>query len=359
MTETSVVTPDGQEHWLPLVAIRPGHDRGLAVISDPINHRRAAVDVESLVNALLPSAGRPEDVDRAERLTTEFERRGWLPAGELGPDRLAMMRRWWERGWHPSLSYYLWSRHHNFRDSDDPRGAARRSALSEYLRRGEPRPRVKPEGARVPLPAPPAPPADRTFGRLLMARRTVRGYTPDPVGIDKLSGVLHHGLDDIRALRELPKDDPLNWLRSHGSPFDFYVVNYAAEGLDPGIYHYSLDEHVLTAVAHGDHRADMVKVLVGMRGPETAAWTLVMVADFQQYQWRYRHERALRHIYMAAGRIAQRLILVGFGFGLGSLPTPATRDQDTCDLLRLDPVRQTPVYTLTMGPAHLSGDKDD
>ncbi len=215
-------------------------------------------------------------MDRAERLTTEFERRGWLPAGELGPDRLAMMRRWWERGWHPSLSYYLWSRHHNFRDSDDPQGAARRSALSEYLRRGEPR-----------------------HGRLLMARRTVRGYTPDPVGLDKLSGVLHHGLDDIRALRELPKDDPLNWLRSHGSPFDFYVVNYAAEGLDPGIYH------------------------------------------------------------MAAGRIAQRLILVGFGFGLGSLPTPATRDQDTCDLLRLDPVRQTPVYTLTMGPAHLSGDKDD
>jgi nitroreductase len=94
----------------------------------------------------------------------------------------------------------------------------------------------------------------------------------------------------------------------------------------------------------------MARILLGMRAPETAAWTLVIVSDFAQYQWRYRHERALRHLYMATGRIAQRILVVGHTYGLGSLPTPAMHDLDCCDLLGIDAETHAPVYSLTMGP---------
>jgi SagB-type dehydrogenase family enzyme len=131
--------------------------------------------------------------------------------------------------------------------------------------------------------------------------------------------------------------------------FDFHLVVFSVAGLEPGIYRYRVAEHDLVHQSHDELRARMRSVLIGMKAPQTASWTLLVSADFAQYQWRYRHERALRHIYMASGRIAQRVLLVGHAYGLGTLPTPATRDFPTIELLQLDPTRQAPIYTLTMG----------
>ena len=216
------------------------------------------------------------------------------------------------------------------------------------------------DGDTVHLPAPRPLPADR-LGDVLMARRTVRSYGRDPVGLGELSTVLAHGLADVRANRVLDRRDELEWLRSHGTAFDLFVVNYSIEGLAPGVHRYDIREHRLTLVRSGDLRGQMCSILVGMRGPESAAFTLVLAADFAQYQWRYRHERALRHLYMSVGRSGQRLLVAALGLGLGTLPTPATRDADTCALLGLDPVTSTPLYTLTMGPCRATppGGRDD
>jgi SagB-type dehydrogenase family enzyme len=183
-----------------------------------------------------------------------------------------------------------------------------------------------------------------------MARRTTRAYAPSPVRIADLSNVIAHGLDDVRTNRLLAKQDELEWLRSHGTAFDLYVVAYRVDDLTPGAYRYDFIDHTLQLVRPGDLRSEMSAILVGMRAPETAAFTLILAADFAQYQWRYRHERALRHLYMSAGRSGQRLLVAAQAYGLGTLPTPATRDAATCDLLRLDPRVSTPLYTLTMGP---------
>jgi SagB-type dehydrogenase family enzyme len=339
--------------WLPLLVMRPSGTSGRMEVSDPVQHRRATVSCVDLLDLVAPTAA--AGTPRRDAVAAAFRDRGWLPGARLDEGRLSAFRRWWQRGWHPSLSYYLWSRHHTYQDYTDSDGQVRRGLVTRYLEAGPPPPRRSVEGELLPLPAP-TPVPDRTVGELLMQRRSVRAYAPVPVTTQCLSDVLAHGLADLRAVRSLPKDRTLNWLRSHGTAFDFYLVNHAVTDLAEGVYHYDLEAHGLRAVRLGDFRDRMARILIGMRAPETATWSLVVVADFAQYQWRYRHERALRHLYMSVGRVSQRLIVVGHALGLGSMCTPAACDLDACDLLGIDADRQAPLYTMTMGP--LRSDKE-
>jgi SagB-type dehydrogenase family enzyme len=341
-----MASADPAPSWQPLLVIRPDDNPDRVCLSDPLNGQRVTVPLDALLDLVTrPTATSPA----GRRLAEDLCDRGLLPARPLDPAVMAALTRWWTRGWHPSLGYYLWSRHRRQVDFADGDGEVRRRVLRQYAVDSPLPPRIAITGDSVGLPAA-SPLPDKPLGDVLMARRTVRGYAPVPVGAQILGDVLHHGLCDVRAIRDLNFDDELNLLRSHGTPFEFYVANYRTEGLTPGIYHYRLQSHTLTPVNLGDHRPRLARILLGMRAPETAAWTLVVVGDFAQYQWRYRHERALRHLYMAAGRIAQRLIVVGHTYGLGSLPTPAMHDLDCCDLLGVDPETHTPVYSLTMGP---------
>jgi SagB-type dehydrogenase family enzyme len=138
-------------------------------------------------------------------------------------------------------------------------------------------------------------------------------------------------------------------LNSYGVAFDFYIVVFEVESLTSGIYFYDLRDHAVLLLRSGTFRPVMTGLLSNQAAPDTAGWTILLVADLPQYQWRYRHERALRNLYLEAGRIGQHLILTSTLFGLATLPTPALADRDLSALLQLDPVRQTPIYSLTMG----------
>jgi len=346
---TAEALPETQ--WLPLLSLRAGTDDRV-VVSDPLQHRRGSLPVQALLDLVAPKG--TDRVPQQQGLQAELAARGWLPSGPVRPGVVRGLRLWWSRGWHPSLSYYLWSRHRTFVDESDADGDVRRDAVRRYLAEGTPDDepaRTAPDDGGVDVALPPAGAlrADADLGAVLLARRTTRAYARRPVDAATLSSILAHGLADTRG-NHGTKSDELAWLRSHGSCFGVYVVAYGVDGLHPGVYRYDVVTHSVRLVHAGDLRADMCSILVGMRAPETASFTLVLTADFEKYQWRYRHERALRHLYMSVGRVAQRLLIVAQAHGLGSLPTPATRDSDTCALLRLDPVRTTPLYTLTMGP---------
>ena len=166
-----------------------------------------------------------------------------------------------------------------------------------------------------------------------------------------LSTILWNGLDGVRrtrtaAAREI---DLLGDLLSYGVAFDFYIIIYAVEALNPGVYFYDLSTHQLILLREGNLRDEMRECMLGQAAPKTAAWTIVMVADFAQYHWRYRHERGLRNLYIEAGRLAQNLILWAASYELASLPTPAIRDRQASKLLGIRWPRQAPIYTLTMG----------
>lgn len=211
--------------------------------------------------------------------------------------------------------------------------------------------RIRPEGRRVPLPQ--AVPGDvrRTLGEALVSRRSVRSYLPRSTPAGALGHLLRAGLATVAENQGRDgAEDPRELLRSFGTAFDFYVLAYDVDGLEPGAWLVDFTAEELIEVRPGNHRQAMRDVFYGSPWTLTAGFTLVMVADFEQYQFRYRHERALRNLYIESGHLAQRLLLLGDTHGLGTLVTPAVRDGLIEELLGLDARRQATMYTLTMGP---------
>jgi nitroreductase len=259
-------------------------------------------------------------------------------------------RHWWRRRWYPSDQYYQASRRWRFADVDDHDESVRASVVRHYLTTdGPPVEEDVPDGPRTALPAPAPVPAVPLTG-LLVKRRSGRDYRPAPVPAEWLSGLLWHGLSGIRARRERTgPDQPLSYLDSYGSAWDFHVCVFAVDGIAPGAYRYDIRTNELVSVRAGEHRAAMARILQGMSAPATAAWTLGLVADFPRYQWRYRHEHGLRRLYYEAGIIGQELTILAGGYGLSTLVTPAQQDGPYLDLHGLSSDRYAPVYTLTMG----------
>jgi SagB-type dehydrogenase family enzyme len=336
--------------WGPLITVRPGAGESgrTVLLSDALGRRRARVDAAALLDLIASEYRRITPPPAAKKLADRLRDLGWRPGQRVAGETIDRLRRWLDRGWHPSLQYFLWSRGRPYVDAADRTGNIRRTVIDGYLMEGPPV-ASDPEGTEVPLPTAADLPSDATLGRLLMTRRSLRAYAPVEVPSTVLSSVLFHGLGDVRANQVRLPHDLLDYLKSHGVAFDFHLVIYRVDGLDAGVYRYDVARHRLFQIRAGDFREEMVSVLVGMSSPRTAGWTLFLTVDFPRYQWRYRHERALRHLYMASGRLGQRVLLVGQAFGLGTLPTPAMRDGDCCQLLQIDPRRYAPIYTLTMG----------
>lgn len=314
-------------------------------VQDLAGRRRSYVDRRTLARTI--AAGTPPD--GAGALSS------WLsgcPADDRQPTA-ELVELWHSRRWRPSLEYHLVSRDLPYADSGPDAVGTRRQVLSGYGGGAALPPRIRPDGRRVPLPAGTPGDAARTLGTALLARRSVRSYLPRPTPAGALADVLRTGLATVAAnQRRTGADDPWELLRSFGTAFDFYVLTYTVDGLDPAAWFLDLlpEEPDLVEVRAGDHRHAMRDVFYGSPWPLTAACTLVMVADFEQYQFRYRHERALRNLYIESGHLAQRLLLRADTHGLGTLVTPAVRDGLIEELLGLDPVRQATIYTLTMGP---------
>jgi SagB-type dehydrogenase family enzyme len=321
---------------------------GDAVLSDACSGKKFAIPCDSLYYAL-------------EHVFTSNKNQGdWLGLiSDLGiaigveVDALTLekMRVWWDRGWYPSLHYYLWSRHCVYLDEYDPASRVREQTLKDYLVSEPPPSRVAYSGSTIELPRPDPLPVEETLGQVLLRRRTVRKFSLNRVRRMALSTILWHGLNRLSSTRfqDDAQREPLELLKSYGVAVDFYLAIYNVEDIASGIYVYNYSHHSICLISEGDFRQDIRRLMWGQSAPLTGAWTIFLVLDFPQYQWRYRHERALRNLYIEIGRISQSLLLCAQALNCGSFPTPAFKDEETALLLKTNTYKQYPAYSITMG----------
>ncbi|MGH8350011.1 MAG: SagB/ThcOx family dehydrogenase [Pseudomonas sp.] len=164
-----------------------------------------------------------------------------------------------------------------------------------------------------------------------------------------LATLLHHGTSKIRECRRCSSSgDPHSLLISVGAAFDVYVLAYSVQGLASGVYLYEPERRSLSLKAVENLRESARAALAGQPDPTNAAVTILLVADFDRYQWRYRHERALRNLYLECGRLMQPLILVATSLGLRTGITPAIRDRLVGALLARDHGNWQALHSLTI-----------
>jgi nitroreductase len=210
----------------------------------------------------------------------------------------------------------------------------RRAAVEEYQGSDayrEPGPLAG--GAAVDLPA--AEPG-RPGLSSLTSRRSARGFSPTPPGVEEMAGVLHGATHGFRTVADdRAGGDPFRLLNSFYSWAHPFVVVQDVAGVRPGAYEYDWKEHRLLGAANAPNDDAVLAAVQGQRGVLGPGFVLFVVADLRGYAWLYRHSRAYLHMLMQVGELGQEILMTATELGLVGWTTPAIHESRTVALLGL------------------------
>ncbi|MDR7313776.1 SagB/ThcOx family dehydrogenase [Brevibacillus nitrificans] len=330
-----MIANEKYNNWLPLTVIRPS-SQGKIIISNPLLRKRLAISIQKI----------QEFFDDSTPLKDNLSRYGLFKDEGLPSEWIQGFKEWNEKGWGLALPFYWISRGFPYHDkSPDP--VYREETLTRYLKMDGAIKTTKQFDSSFSLPSPQDLNDKISLGQVLLGRRTAHRFNSG-ADLQELSDWLWYGLYEVRACRK-PINGVIDILKSYGSAFDFYIVVYDVKDLESGIYFYNLVDHSLSLIQKGAYRSNMVSALMGQSPPETACFSLLVTAEFKRYQWRYRHERALRNLFTDSGRILQKMILIANVFSMDCFLTPAIKDLEINQLLKLDAKIEGSIYSLTVG----------
>lgn len=277
------------------------------------------------------------------------------PASTRPPDQ-DIADDWFDRGWREAFWLHT-SRQSTPYDSDDASGCVRETAIYSYLDEDPVPLRRRLVGSQsVALSLKAEGSAQHNsfadcIGRLAK-RRTRRRFRTEPIELSALTAILLQATERIRRNRiHEGRRDLLHQglLRSYGCWLELGVVVFNVKGLEPGLYRFDIEACSLEQISCGCFRDHMSKNSWEQPAPLTASFTLIMFVDFAQARWRYRHERALRNVFVELGRVANDFILRGLERGISSFVTPAIKETELAALFRTTPLDLFPAYTVTQG----------
>lgn len=180
---------------------------------------------------------------------------------------------------------------------------------------------------------------------VMTQRRSRRTYnTRRALPLEQLSQLLYlaHGItQEDREFRTVPSSGALY-------PLEIYPVVHRVEGLEPGLYHHAIQNHVLELMKPGDLRQPLIRAGLNQDFLGEANVCFVVSGIFQRTRWKY-HERTYRYVLIEAGHMGQNLYLAATALGLGSCCIGAFLDDPLNELLDLDGVKEAALYLITVG----------
>lgn len=181
---------------------------------------------------------------------------------------------------------------------------------------------------------------------VVQARRSVRRYGDQPLTLEQISQLLwaSQGITLQRPnidLRATPSAGALY-------PGETYLAVHNVADLEPGIYHYQVQAHVLEQLRLGDCRAETAAAALDQAIARTAGVVFIWTGIFLRSKWKYK-QRAYRYVYLDAGHIAQNLALAAVGLGLVTCQIAALYDDEANALLMVDGEDESVIYMSTVG----------
>jgi SagB-type dehydrogenase family enzyme len=227
---------------------------------------------------------------------------------------------------------------------------------------------VRAAGKRLPhrttiaLPRPHLP--SESVGSVILSRRSERVFGSALLSLEDLSALLYgaYGINPREEARNGGGDPvrlpPGRVVPSAGGlyPLDIYVVAFNVEGLVRGTYHYEPFEHRLEDLETGDPSERIANSLIvpqefDVVPPEEVtdcSALFLFAAAFWRSRFKY-GSRSYRFVLLEAGHAAQNLLLVAGAKCLVSCPIGGFYDRRLDDLLGLDSVNESVLYTVVVG----------
>ncbi|MCH2188326.1 SagB/ThcOx family dehydrogenase [Candidatus Gracilibacteria bacterium] len=193
---------------------------------------------------------------------------------------------------------------------------------------------------------------DGSFLDLLYARKSVRNFNNEKVTFDELSTIFYIGLRGVKEVRENISNymsDLSQLKQSEYIAFEFYIMIYNVEGIEPGIYHYNLENNEFCLIKKGNYSNEVTDIQMGQKVIERSKFSIYIGVDFYRYMWRYRYSKKYTLLLMQVGKVAQQIITISQVLGIGSFMSPAIKDSKIEKLIGLDGINESVVYFLSFG----------
>jgi len=190
------------------------------------------------------------------------------------------------------------------------------------------------------------PVAQGELEKCIFARRSQRLYTGEAVSLQELSKLLFYSYgrtDQKGHFRAVASGGALY-------PLELYVAALNVDGLERGIYHYNVEQHLLDVVRRDDFWQELKDCvwLSDIEEPENAAMIVFITAIFERGTMKYQ-DRGYRLILMEAGEVAQNMSLMATSLGLGALLLGGFIDNPLSNVLDVDGYDEAPLLPIVIG----------
>jgi SagB-type dehydrogenase family enzyme len=181
---------------------------------------------------------------------------------------------------------------------------------------------------------------------LLAERRSIRRFAGTPLTEQELSQLLWAS----QGITARSRGYSFRTAPSAGAlyPVETYLVVHSVQGVEPGTYHYAVEQHALEQLRTGDLRLDIARAALDQPMAAQGSVVFVWTGVFGRSKWKYR-QRAYRYVYLDAGHIAQNLALAAVALGLGSCQIAALYDEEANALLEVDGTDESTLYMTVVG----------
>jgi SagB-type dehydrogenase family enzyme len=131
-------------------------------------------------------------------------------------------------------------------------------------------------------------------------------------------------------------------------PIETYISANNIEGLEKGIYHYNIKNHLLEEIRIGDFDDSIAYGALDQRICATAPVVFIWTAIFRRSKWKY-DQRAYRYIYLDAGNVAENLALAAVSIACGSCQVGAFFDNEINSILGVDGTEESTICLSVVG----------
>lgn len=172
----------------------------------------------------------------------------------------------------------------------------------------------------------------------LFQRRSVRDYRKAPISLEEVSQLLWSASGRNLHRRTAP---------SAGAtyPLEIYLVAGEVDGLERGLYRYSITKHALESVNDQDLRRPLCRASLEQRMIERAPVSLVIAADYHRTTGHY-GQRGVRYVHMEVGHVGQNVSLQAIALGMGTVMIGAFDDRQVKEILGIE---EDPLYIIPVG----------
>ncbi len=185
--------------------------------------------------------------------------------------------------------------------------------------------------------------SDFSVEEAIEKRRSVRSFKDESMTLQEVSQILWaaQGITEKeRGLRSAP---------SAGAtyPLEVYLVVRKVDGLEPGVYYFSPEKHLLEQVVKGEKSLELKESALGQDFIKDASVNVVFTAIYERTKNRY-GERGEMYVHMEAGHAAQNIYLQCQSLGLGAVVVGAFNEEEVREIIDA-PADEVPLYIIPIG----------